>query len=234
MIDNLSVILPYRYKDARRQTIFNWILKRYEILFPEAQLIICDSDEDKKFSRSQSRNYGVDSVDTDYILIADADTMPFRPFVEQGLLMLKEGAPWVLPYGQRGYYNLRKPYSDYVLSQDPAIFITPEKFEWVHQLESWAGQILMHKESFYSVNGYDERFQGWGYEDNAFQRALDTLVGPLERVEAGWTAHIWHEEPRSERWEHPDFKLNEKRMHHYVEATGNYDKMIEVVEGNRE
>ena len=111
--------------------------------------------------------------------------------------------------------------------------MTPEKFEWDYQLQSWAGQLLMQTESFYKANGYDERFQGWGYEDNAFQYAMDTIVGEHSRVEAGWTAHIWHPEPRSERWDHPDFEKNKLHMHHYVAAAGNVEQMIKVTEGNR-
>ncbi len=234
MIKDLSIIIPYRFYDTRRNHIFEWILERYRLVYPEATVVVADSDEDKRFSRSQSRNHGVDMANTKYILIADADTMSFRPFIEEGLRMMAEGeANWVIPYGQKGYYNLRHPYSDYVLSCKPNVFITPDKFEWQHQLLSWAGQLLMSTDSFYKVNGYDERFQGWGYEDNAFQHAMDTIVGGHSRVEAGWTAHIWHPEPRSERWDHPDFLKNKLHMHNYVSAVGDVEEMTKVVQGNR-
>jgi hypothetical protein len=233
MINELSIVLPYRFKDARRERIFSWILKRYNSLFPEAEIIVSDSDEDKPFSRSQARNYGVDSVGSKYMLMADADTMPFRPFIEAALTSLYKGSSWVLPYGVKGYFNLRHPYSDAVLAQSPDVFITPDKFEWIHQLESWAGQIVMRTESFYEVNGYDERFKGWGYEDNAFQKAMDTIVGPVERIEAGWTAHLWHPEPLDERWRHPLFEQNQQRMHHYHKCYGDRIDMCKLVEGNR-
>ena len=230
---NLSIIIPHRFTDSRRLEIFNWIHERYERLYPDSPIIIADSDEDKPFSRSQARNYAVDNADTEFILLADADTMSFRPFVKSAIEMIEKGTPWVIPYGISGYYNLRKPYTDKVMAMKPDAFIAPDAFEWKHQLESWAGQIVMSKGAFEQVNGYDERFIGWGYEDNAFQRAMDTIVGPFKRIEAGWTAHLWHAEPGSDRWAQPHFADNRVRMTAYLDSAGNREAMLETVKGNR-
>jgi len=230
---DLTIVIPFRAASERRMQIMDWICNRYRILFPESNIVVSDSDKDKPFSRAQSRNHGVDMVDTEYLLLADADTIPFRPFIELGVKALQEGANWVVPYGTRGFYVLKKPFSDKLLSGPPDAFVTPDTFEWLHQTESWGGLILMRTESFYEVNGYDERFQGWGYEDNAFQRAMDTIIGEFTRIESGWSAHLWHEAPMEETWEHPQIKVNIDRLSHYVEAVGNREQMLSVVSGNR-
>lgn len=230
---DLSIVIPYRPTSERRMEIMDWILDRYKKLFPYSRIIISDSDKDKDFSRSQSRNYGVDMVDTKYLLLADADTIVFRSFIELGLKDVKNGAGWVVPYGTWGFYVLNKSFSDKLLAGRTDAFVTPDAFEWDHQTQSWGGLILMETDSFHKVNGYDERFQGWGYEDNAFQRAMDTLVGPFSRVESGWGAHIWHEAPDSETWRHPQINNNTRRLKDYIAAAGNQEKMLSVVKENR-
>jgi predicted glycosyltransferase involved in capsule biosynthesis len=232
-LKDLTIVIPFRAQSERRKEIFEWILSRYKILFSGSQIIVADSDPTKPFSRSQSRNVGVSSVKTEYVLIADADTIPFYPFIKLGYESLINGANWVIPYGKKGYFNLKKPYSDKVLSMSCDSFITPDLFEWDFQLESWAGQILMKTQCFHDVNGYDERFVGWGYEDNSFQKAMDTLVGPFTRIESGWTAHIWHHAAEAETWSQPHIE-NNRRLHSlYAQYSGNQILMSELVAGNR-
>jgi predicted glycosyltransferase involved in capsule biosynthesis len=37
------------------------------------------------------------------------------------------------------------------------------------------GRIACHHEDFYEINGYDESFEGWGYEDVDFIKRLQTI-----------------------------------------------------------
>jgi hypothetical protein len=50
---------------------------------------------------------------------------------------------------------------------------------------------------FESVDGFDERFAGWGYEDRAFFYACRTFGGLTLRV-PGPAYHLWHQ-PAAER-----------------------------------
>ena len=232
-LKDLTIVIPFRAQDARRKMLFDWILNRYKSIMPESQIVIADSDPGQPFSRSQSRNVGVDAVKTNYILLADADTIPYRPFIESSIDLLKTGANWVIPYGRKGFYVLKKPYSDKLLSQPVDTFTTPDFFEWDFNTESWGGLVLMSKSSFVKVNGYDERFKGWGFEDNAFQIAMDTIVGPFSRVEFGWSAHLWHAASNEDTWGQPHAELNQKILHEYRRRSGNVQAMLNFVKDNK-
>lgn len=54
--------------------------------------------------------------------------------------------------------------------------------------------LVVPREAWDAVGGFDELFEGWGFEDVAFRRAVNGLHGPELRVE-GPAWHLWH--PRS-------------------------------------
>lgn len=51
--------------------------------------------------------------------------------------------------------------------------------------------LIVTRENYIAVNGMDERFRGWGGEDNAFLHALETQLGPVLRLD-GVCTHLWH------------------------------------------
>lgn len=97
------------------------------------------------------------------------------------------------------------------------------------------GIIVVPAEMWADVQGFDERFQGWGSEDTAFMRALATFHGDPHRW--GHTYHLWH--PRigkgtGKRWEGQTDEHQSMRQHLralYTGAAGNPEAMRAVIEG---
>lgn len=58
-----------------------------------------------------------------------------------------------------------------------------------------ASCIVIHREAWEVLGGFDERFVGWGFEDRAFHEAARSLAD-VDRL-AGPAYHLWH--PRSDR-----------------------------------
>lgn len=229
---NLSIILPYRDSgDLYRERIFDWMLKRYEMLFPLSEIVICDSG-DEVFNRSKSRNIGVKKSKNEYLLIADADTLPYKKFVEQGIYQLDKGSHWLFLYDELEYYNADKRSSERILNRNPIDTITPREILWEHKITAWAGQILIRKSDFFKAGGYDERFTGWGYEDNAFQVACDVIIGGHSRIRNGWTIHIWHPYSHQSTFGQPMIDMNRNLYKEYLELANNKNAMIKFV-GNR-
>jgi predicted glycosyltransferase involved in capsule biosynthesis len=90
--------------------------------------------------------------------------------------------------------------------------LNPE--QWIHKITSWAGLLVLSREAWEKVGGYDEAFIGWGYEDNAFQASLDRRVGHFDRVD-GFVVHLWHPAPVEECFGQPHIKDNQARYEKY-------------------
>lgn len=68
-----------------------------------------------------------------------------------------------------------------------------------------------------AVGGFDERFVGWGGEDNAFWRACELLTGTPLRVQ-GPAWHLWHPSSKPARPTDPYYLANVRRAQRYQQA----------------
>lgn len=214
-LDELSVVIPWRAGDDRREQIFKWIWDRWNTLCPEAEIIQADSGS-QPFHRGESRNQGAHESSRPILCFADADTTFNREQIERAVALIDEGAPWVLPYGRNEYYNLTEADSDTLLSS-PVDVSVEAPADWEFRVESWAGVLLVPRDHFDVVHGYDPRFCGWGGEDNAFRLALDVMVGGHTRLAFDHVCHIWH--PRGDAgFEQPDWPRNARLLRQYARA----------------
>lgn len=230
-MDDLSVLIPYRPDGGPRDEIFAWLLARYEKLLPEAEICIGENG-DEPFSRSKARNDAYRKATGRYFLVADADTLFHRSQIEHALDCVKGTRAWMLPY--KWYYNLSYEYTTEVLKSAPDVTI-PEPnnpSQWEHRIESWAGLLVMPRMAYEEVGGYDERFVGWGYEDNSFQLALDAIWGPFQRMDDGYCLHLWH--PPGLGFSSPNIAQSRFLWNQYRSAAGRPDRMKTVVRDHLE
>jgi hypothetical protein len=225
---DLSIVIPWRDSGNEwRNRSLDWVTQRYGYLYPDASLFIADEGA-SEFNRSRSINFGAGMIDTEFMLIGDADTIPYQYYIDKGIKMLKDGTPWLFAYDFEQYYNSDEASAEWILSQPPTRHITPGDIEWEHKITSWSGQVLLRTEDFHEVGGFDERFEGWGYEDNAFTVACDTILGPHERVHTGYTIHIWHPYSHASTFGQPHIDANRELYARYQEQEGNPETMREL------
>jgi hypothetical protein len=84
------------------------------------------------------------------------------------------------------------------------------------------GLLMVRRSDFLSINGYNSRLRGWGWEDQDMISRL-TLGAGLERITSGQAIHISHDDEArmkhyhiADRWESRD------RM--FRQALANYDR----------
>lgn len=214
---SLSVLVPWRPStDGYRNRSFAWLRHRYHQLLPDAQLVIGTSSAER-FNRSEARNNAFNYSDGDVVLIADADTIFHAQSIRLAVMVAATGAAhWVIPYGEKRYYNLSHRRTEEILALDPAADIPEptDEDDWEHKLTSWAGLLVVTRAAYQEAGGYDERFAGWGYEDNAFRAALDHRVGPHSRLD-GHCEHLWHPVAVGECFDNPDIEANRKLYQKY-------------------
>lgn len=221
----LSILIPYKPDGGHRDRLFSWVMDRYHTHFPEAQICIGEN-WDEPYNRSRARNSAFMAATGDTLLIADADTICDYYLLHQAFDLLDQNPrSWVLPYDTRGYYNLTQSYTEQVLSLPSTSSLSPRnELVFDHELESWAGLVIIKREAFEVVGGYDERFMGYGYEDNSFSMALSTIWGPLVRG-PGYCMHLWHDRPNGDSFAHPFLSHNQELHQRYKFIDGHPDAM---------
>lgn len=236
---DVSIIVPYRPTEGHRQSVANWTLHRLRKVFPECELILgLETDELPFFCRSQAINNGVHEATGTLILISDADVFVPREAIQRGVQYLNEDLDlqWVIPYEL--YVELSPDSSDYILriwgEDDPFTHSMNHnvQFKGTEYANSNASLILIDREAFWAVNGFDERFQGWGPEDQAWAEAVTTLCGPHRRVHEHNLYHLWHPVAPGTTHDNPYYAASMRLWDAYKEAAGNSTRMAELVAGN--
>jgi glycosyltransferase involved in cell wall biosynthesis len=243
---NLSVIIPFKAKCPEREKIFNWVLKRTQLILPKAEIIVGSDDRNphEYFNKSMAINDAVEKSTRDFILILDADAFIDAPAFEKAYKLIKQNAMVVVSKNIR---FLSSKFSKKLLKLDAGIGvkdIANLDDEVLYEGGSVSMALLIHKEKFVEMNGFDERFVGWGGEDDAFYFAYSTLFG--ERITTDYTGyHIYHprlnnskqsktleEENINASKDNPLFRNNLKLTREYCSLKGNYSGMKRYMNNN--
>lgn len=226
----VSVIVPYRTDNGLREEIWTWLKERWETVYPDFELCVADS-EAEEFSRSEARNNAFADSTGDVVIVADADSVPMTNTLLTCVdAVMTDPAMWAIAHDK--YLMLNEDATNALLAQSPSLRAEPAPQSMLLKppFVSYAGMLVMHRDSYEAVGGYDERFQGWGLEDWAFRVAMDTLVQPLQRS-PGVLMHLYHGPPNGKTFGTPPNQHNNDIYKQYDKASGNADAMREVIEG---
>lgn len=203
----ISIVIPFRPSEMAPERLRNilWLEQYWRSQLPGAEVIISDDPErDRAFSKSVAINRGVAQSTGDVLVLVDADGyIPVENILhcaEEIRHARKRGRRlWFVPYRQ--FYRLNEDASERLLASDPKNpYCFPEPPEACDTIGDtnprtghWYGAMiqLMPREAFELVGGWDERFRGWGGEDHAAMRAMDTLYWPHKTLPTS-VLHVWH------------------------------------------
>ncbi len=172
--------------------------------------------QDEGFQAAKIRNKAVAKAKGDYLIFIDGDCLPLKNFIERHLLLARSS--WLVA-GNR--ILLDQDTTQQVL-QGQLILNELNMAQWLRlkmtkacnritplvyipflprKLKSndWKGaktcNLGLWKKDFVKVNGFDESFTGWGYEDSdLIIRLLRTGVKRKEGRFAIPVIHCWHEQ----------------------------------------
>lgn len=235
-----SILVAFREDSRGRRTpLWELIRAKLAAAFPEAEIVV-GTNEDIPFNKARALNSAATQASHEIFVITDTDTWTAPDDIRAAVAMVASGeAPWVKPW--RYKTKLCEADTAAVLQLgagwdgtiDPAIRRRAEmRTSW------WSSPpCVLPRSAFETVNGLDERFAGWGQEDDAFGHALECLVGH-RRVTAGTAdaIHLFH--PRHgksghDAWDGGELGANRDRGRAYRQALKKPAVMKKLIEGNR-
>jgi GT2 family glycosyltransferase len=218
----LSVLIPYKPDNGSRDEAFRWVSSFYQTYMPFAEVCL-GSSKSENFSRSQAINDAAKKAATDLFLIADNDIFYDPSLILEAKEKLKKHA-WVIPY--KKVHDIHEESTRELLKTDPVWPLVTPVQSTVRPYKPKGGLTLVPRKHFEAVNGFDERFIGWGGEDDAFAYAMNTLCGKPYRLKKE-VYHLWH--PNSRENGNPNYKNNYKLFRKYYRARGNIEKMKKLI-----
>jgi hypothetical protein len=218
----LSVLLPYKADNGPRDEAFRWTRAFYRKHMQNAEICIGRSDS-ALFSRSQAINDAARQATTDLFLIADTDILYDPRIIREAMHRLNMHA-WVIPYSQ--VHDISEPCTRRLLGTEPTWPLAMPVVSSVRTYSPKGGLTLIPRQHFEAVGGLDERFIGWGGEDDAFASSLDTLCGKHDRLQEA-IYHLWH--PNDKENGNPNYANNFNLFLRYMNAYGNVSSMRELV-----
>lgn len=229
----LSLVIPYR-DSPDRTPLLEWVLKRYNYFFTGIDVCIADSNPDELFNRSQAINRCVSVAKGSYLIIADADVICDIPSMDIALATVNHTERvWAFP--NESYFIATPDNTTELMSLGYNYNFNVEMFDGYENIPSNTSAIMvMRREAFESVDGFDERFIGWGYEDNAFFHSMNTMWGPFVKIANSFAVHLFHEAPHGKRELNPHLFSNARLAEQYRLAEGNRDATAALIKSKKE
>lgn len=200
----VSLLIAFSSKDPIRRRNFKWLLQYWKHEFPEAEIVVGKSRA-KVFCKNEALNKAARKARGKVLCILDADAYLRGDYLREAsnliLSSLQEGNPlWMVPY--RNFYRLLPGVSGDIISSDPTNPLRPSsppdlstvedrgvKSKYGHRYGAMC--MMFPREAYEAIGNFDERFIGWGGEDVALLRMLDTLYAKHKTVERD-IFHLWH------------------------------------------
>lgn len=155
----------------------------YSVHLPGVDVIEVDTQH-QPYNLAASRNLAVreaESAGADVVVVADADCVFYDPkFMHEAIAAAAEDGKVHMPFRQQRYLT----------EQETVAFA----MWWT--LPPLVGKLgngccyIMKPEAYWRAGGGDERFSGWGGDDDQFVAAATTLTGLVRH--GGVSLSLWH------------------------------------------
>lgn len=219
----IPVLVPYRADGGHRDEVWSYLNDWYWGDDPDSDFRFCTTvaaDVDTgDFNRSAAINQAArDAGNWDVAVIADADTWVPRRQLDKAVQLARRTGKLVSALS-----------SVIELTEDSTLTILQGHPVWPQHLSvdkcrtddavTQSSIIVVPRVLWERIGGFDEKFVGWGGEDNAFWQAARIIAGPPLRID-GAAFHLWH--PSTDviaRKMDPNYRANLARWQAYAQAT---------------
>lgn len=207
------VIVPYRPDGGHRDRIWHFLRENY--WKPMGYQVVVGWHTQGPFNRSKAVNGAADRMWTQAI-IADSDT-----WVPPGQLyraLMNSKITKHLSAAFDAVVEVTQPSTEDLLTGrigfDDSLGCARIRRR---DLETQSSMLVISRSLWDKVGGFDERFEGWGGEDNAFWKACALHGGTPHRM-SGNAYHLWHT-PADGKHTGPEYTRNLALWRRYESAS---------------
>jgi hypothetical protein len=175
------VAIPWRAQPARLAA-HAFVRRWYADVLPDAPVVEVDT-EHQPYNLAAARNLGVRraaALDADVVVVGDADVVIDRP---HHLLEAIEAA------AADGWMHM--PFDDqlYLTADETAGLIDRAQAPQRRGHRGNGCCYVVQPDAYWAFGGSDERFSGWGGDDDQLVAAATTLVGLTRHDGVAWSLH---------------------------------------------
>jgi hypothetical protein len=178
------IVVPRLADGSERDRLWAYCRRHWEAELPALQIFEGHHEGDGFFNRSAAINRAAEG-EWDLAVILDSDTILDAEQVISGIELAEETGALVLPYKLRNMLSevgTRAIIDGHIGTWEP--WVTARERNRVSCC------VIVPRALWDAVGGFDERFEGWGGEDEAFHAACGALGGVRRLDGANW--HLYH------------------------------------------
>lgn len=161
---DISVLIPYQSDGGPRDEALRFVRSFYKRMLPEAEICVGELTGET-FSRSKAINKAASAATGSRWIIADGDLIYDPELIRGALRQLREDN-WIIPFTSITRLTLSNSQSAYrseaVWPLQIPVETKPDDARYFV-----GGVSVVTRTAFETIGGYDERFIGWGGEDEA-------------------------------------------------------------------
>jgi predicted glycosyltransferase involved in capsule biosynthesis len=212
----VSVVIPYRYSTNERKRNLFYTVRYYKRFLKDCKIIVIEQDtktdineiseivdvhfklntDNDHFNRGLLFNVGYNMSQTlycaDYIIFGDADCLIEKKILENIESYYSYFDNYmVLPFKDNMYYMSEQQTEDFINTQDINTGNNEKTKKLDYIVNIRGGVNILSAKNFYNIGGYDQRFKGWGAEDDAFAHKCSALNLKIYRLDAE-LLHLHH------------------------------------------
>jgi predicted glycosyltransferase involved in capsule biosynthesis len=184
---NIIVIVPYRPDHGHRDQLWAHLKDNYWAHQPYE--IVVGEDMVGPFNRAKAVNQAAE-IGWDIAIIADTDTWVPAKQLHRAILTAKVTNRLVAAFDAVVEINRQTTIDILNGKTGLAGSFGADKVR-TRTLETQSSMLVITRNLWDQVGGMDQRFHGWGCEDNAFWHACAIHAGEPERI-SGNAYHLWH------------------------------------------
>lgn len=229
-----AIVVPFRADEAGNRLTNLSVVLSHLASVADCDIVVVEQDVESRadvpagvrhvllpdvgpFNKSWAMNVGFRTTEADLIAFCDADVLVATSACDRAFAGLSAGYDAAKPFDR--IVDLDQERTSRLAQVTDIGAVLPDLPEPVDDqlrrggeyVPFCGGLFMITRAAFVAVGGFDERFFGWGAEDDAMQAKLSRFGLRCGIIPEQTAYHLWHERDRG-RYQAPQYRANVDRL----------------------